>query len=169
MRSSGISSRIGQSVTSQRASEAAELAARRLTLLDALHERRLSLERAARRSDPEADEIEQATRALDAGLIAAQAAIGTSVRTRRTHRRGIRRLGGEYLVVTTDETGIEHVNGFASMSEARDFRDAVRVARAGKHRLDVFSGALRDAPGDNPYQAGIGREAGGGGSDGGSL
>ena len=72
--------------------------------------------------------------------------------------------------MTTDETGIEHVNGFASMSEARDFRDAVRVAVAGKHRLAVFSGTWRGAPGDNdnPYGA-VGRESGGGGGDMGSM
>ena len=150
---------------SERASHAADLAARRLALVDALGERLATLDAAARRPDPEVDEIEQKTGALDAGLEAARAAIDNSgIRARRTHRRGIRRLGAEYLVVTTDETGVQHVSSFPSMAEARDFRDAVKVAE--KARLEVFSGTWSGAPSSNPYQ-GLGGGGGAGGGDGG--
>jgi hypothetical protein len=153
------------SFTSTRASEAAQTVNRQLALLDAIDERRLSLEQAARRSTPDNTEIEQATGALDTAVAEARAAIGiTGVRTRRTPRRGIRRLGNEYVIITFDETGIEQVNTFDTMREAREFRDAVKVADADKARLEAFSGAWwRPDSGSHPPGPG----AGAGGGDGG--
>ena len=58
-------------------------------------------------------------------------------RERRTPRRGIRRLGDEYLVLTYDETGIEHVNTFATMREARSFQRVVRLAEQRKLAIET--------------------------------
>jgi hypothetical protein len=138
------------SFTSRRASDAARVVDRQLALLDAIEERRLSLEQAARRSTPDSGEIEQATGALDAAVQEARAAIGTTgVRTRRTLRRGIRRLGDEYIIVTYDETGIEHVSTFDNMSDARNFRDAVEAGE--KASLPIGPGGfLTTGATDNP-------------------
>ena len=118
---------------SRRASEAAETVERQLALLDAVQERAQSLDRAARSPSPSASEIERATAALEAAVVEARPAIGkAAARTRPTLRRGIRRLGDEYVVITYDETGIERVNVFATMREARTFRRAALLADQAK-------------------------------------
>ena len=141
---------------SERASDAAGLAARRIALLDAVGERLDAAHEAAHRPEPASDEVEQATAALDAGLETARAAIGPfRVRSRRTRRRGVRRLAGEYLVVTFDETGIEHVSTFTTMTDARNFGtpSGLRSSRS-SHPPSDFHSRLRD--GDGYYGFGDG-------------
>jgi class 3 adenylate cyclase len=154
--------------TSRRAAEALKSVVRQLLLLDTVEERSLSLEQAARRPAPDREEIEQAIEALDAAVIEARAAIGKSDwRTRRTHRRGIRRLGGEYLVTTVDGTGIEHVNAFATMREARAFKFAIDASEKQKTLAysRIFGTGKESAYG---YGSGYGDFGGGtGGVDGG--
>ncbi len=117
------------SSTSKRASDAARTSERQLALLDVVQARAKSLDTAARRPSPSTGEIEQATSALDTAVADARPAVGKAAgRTRRTLRRGIRRLGNEYVVITYDETGIERVNSFATMREACTFRRVARLA-----------------------------------------
>jgi class 3 adenylate cyclase len=141
------------SLRSRRAAEAAGAVQQQLALLDAVEAHRVALEQTSRRTPPRADEIEHATSALDATLERARSAIGTAVpRTRRTLRRGIHRLGDEYVVTTFDETGIEHQNTFATMREARTFRFAARFAEQNRttyRRIDI-SGAQARGIGPNP-------------------
>jgi class 3 adenylate cyclase len=136
---------VPMSVRSHRAAGAVESAERQLALLDAVEAHTLALEQAARRTPTSADEIERATDALDNALEQARSAIGTATRrTRLTMRRGIHRLGDEYVVASVDETGIEHLNAFGTMREARAFRLAAKLARENKasyRKLDLRSHA----------------------------
>ena len=135
--------------TSRRAADAADGAKAQLALLDAVEEHRIALERIAHDPAARSDTVDEATRALAATVAETRAAIGNAAgRTRRTMRRGIRRLGNEYVVVTYDETGIEHANVFATLREARAFRRVVRLAE--QHKID--SRAVIYA--DNPYPTG---------------
>jgi hypothetical protein len=128
------------SSTSNRASGAAQTIERELALLDAVQDRAKSLDTAARRPSPSSTEIEHATMALDTAVAAARPALGKAAgRTRPTLRRGIRRLGEEYLVVTHDETGIERVTTFATMREARTFR----LRRGSRMRRSATRGSPR--------------------------
>jgi hypothetical protein len=141
------------SVRSRRAAGAVETAERQLALLEAVDARRVALEQQARRADANADAVQRATEELDRALELARAAIGTAAhQTRRTFRRGIHRLGDEYVVLTFDETGIQHEDTFATMREARAFRFAVKFAEQNKtryRRIDV-SGAQARGIGPNP-------------------
>jgi class 3 adenylate cyclase len=115
--------------SSRRAARAAEAVEQQLTLLDSVEALVTAVEQVAHRKPPSARELRVATAALDAALAQARAAIGiTSQRSRRTYRRGVRRLGDEYLVITHDETGIEHLHTFVTMGEASAFSRAVRIA-----------------------------------------
>jgi hypothetical protein len=125
--------------TSTRSSDSLEQVGRQLSLLDRVEAQSLLLEQAARRPTPDEAEIGQAIAALDAAVAEAQSAIGKSaLHTRRTLRRGIRRLGDEYLVTSFDETGIEHVNVFGTMREARAFKLAADASRWHRREGEVY-------------------------------
>ena len=47
---------------------------------------------------------------------------------RRTRRRGIYRSGERYVVPFVDSLGADRVRDFATLSEARDFRDVAALA-----------------------------------------
>jgi hypothetical protein len=137
--------------TSRRAADNLAQVERQLSALDLVEARSLSLDQAARRPTPDGAELERATAELDSAVTDADAALETSARrTRRTLRRGIRRLGDEYLVTTFDETGIEHVKAFETMREARAFKLAVETVA--EHKKPVPSGLYPQSP-DNPYGA----------------
>jgi class 3 adenylate cyclase len=120
---------------SLRASLAAETVERQLGELDAVRDRSTALDRAARVSEPIVSEIAKAAAELDIAVAKARVTIGKGGgRTRRTLYRGVRRLGDEYVVLTYDELGIEHVNVFGTMRDARVFRRTVRLAE--KQRQD---------------------------------
>lgn len=133
------------SVRSRRAADAVDTVRHQLGLLEAVDAHRVALEQAARRIPTSADEVERMTEALQDALERARSAIGTGTqRTRRTFWRGIRRLGEEYVVLTFDETGIERLNAFATMREARAFRLVAKLAgenKASYRKLDLRSQA----------------------------
>jgi class 3 adenylate cyclase len=125
---------LSMSIRSKRASDVAATVEQHLALLDAVEAHRSALEQSARRLPPNAAEIEQGTRALDDALGRAREVLGTATtRTRRTYRRGVRRLGDDYVVITHDETGIEHLHTFVTIGEASAFSRAVRIAE--KHQV----------------------------------
>ncbi len=147
-------------VTSQRASEAADLAARRLTLLDALDERATL----ARTGGPTPRPRGRRDRAGDAGA---------RCRPRPPHERRSARASEP-----AGRTGAAFDDSAPSTSSSRPTRPASSTSTASSRcrrratsgtrsgwRVQASTGSMsspepsRHAPSDNPYQAGIGTEA----------
>ncbi len=75
------------------------------------------------------DQFAVTTAALDDAVTAAAAAMDPlSFRLTRTRHRGIHRVEGCYVVAFMDELGADRVREFDSLADARDFRDALRIA-----------------------------------------
>jgi class 3 adenylate cyclase len=149
--------------TSNRAATAAKTVERQLEHLDAVRDRGAEVERVARGSSPEAEKVQEAASALDVAVAEARATIGKAGgRTRRTLFPGVRRLGHEYVVVAFDDAGIEHVNVFETMREARAFRRVVHLSEQRKRESQSPSGDVGNPPGSVGHAGG----GGDGGADG---
>jgi class 3 adenylate cyclase len=71
--------------------------------------------------------IVRETARLDDAVTHAAAVVGPlAFKRRRTRCRGVYRSGGRYVVPYIDALGADQLRDFGSLSEARDFRDAVR-------------------------------------------
>jgi class 3 adenylate cyclase len=71
--------------------------------------------------------IVRETARLDDAVTHAAAVVGPlAFKRRRTRCRGVYRSGGRFVVPYIDTLGADQLRDFGSLSEARDFRDAVR-------------------------------------------
>jgi class 3 adenylate cyclase len=148
------------SSASNRAASAAESVERQLGELDDVRDRGAALDRAARVSEPVSTEIARAASELDIAVAKARVTIGKAGgRTRRTLYPGVRRLGDEYVVLAYDELGIERVNVFGTMREARVFRRTVRLGEQQRQRQES------EPQWTASYYPNVGGDGGGGGGD----
>jgi class 3 adenylate cyclase len=82
------------------------------------------------------------TARLDDAVTHAAAVVGPlAFKRRRTRCRGVYRSGGRYVVPYIDSIGADRMRDFATLGQARDFRDAVRAGRKSISIRDVHWGA----------------------------
>jgi hypothetical protein len=90
-----------------------------------------------------------ATGTLDGQItVTARAHDALSYRLARTRWRGVYRLDGLYVVPYHDDLGIDRQPEFADASEARRFRDGVKIARQAKTRDLGTDRQMADLPWD---------------------
>ena len=81
--------------------------------------------------------VVEATDALDNAVTHAAAVLDPlSFKLIRTRHRGVYRSGGLYLVPFVDTLGADRCRDFDSLSEARKFRDALRIVMDAKPGYD---------------------------------
>jgi hypothetical protein len=74
--------------------------------------------------------VANATASLDEAVTAAAAAVDPlSYKLNRTRHRGIYRSGSRYLVPFIDSVGADRIRDFETLTEAHDFRDAIRITK----------------------------------------
>lgn len=132
-----------QSVLSKASAREAEVTERRLATLDTLIERRAASEAVANevsgwlRARAAGDAVERLTRDVrrtNQDLIAAfeeaRRVLGpVGARLRRTRKRGVFRIGEEFVVPYVDELGVDRLRRFESLAEAVAFRRGLRISR----------------------------------------
>ena len=132
-----------QSVLSKASAREAEVTERRLATLDTLIARRAASEAVANevsgwlRARGPADALERLTRDVrrtNQDLIAAfeeaRRVLGSlGARLRRTRKRGVFRIGEEFVVPHVDELGVDRLRRFESLAEAVAFRRGLRISR----------------------------------------
>lgn len=80
------------------------------------------------------ERIAVGTARLDDAVTHAAAAVGPlAFKRRRTRCRGVYRSGGRYVVPYIDAVGADRMRDFATLAEARDFRDAVRFSQKSRY------------------------------------
>jgi class 3 adenylate cyclase len=138
---------------STRARQRAESLEKQVACLDRLRDRwtalvGLALDASGRLGELRTvDEIEGLRERIDAVTEEVDDALGQAARTldplsyklRRTRQRGIYHSASKYAVPFVDETGDEQLREFDTLTEARAFRAAVRVAEKKQHD---YQGAL---------------------------
>ena len=113
------------------------------------------------------DLLTATTAALDDAVTAAAAVMDPlSFRLARTRHRRIHRVEGCYIVPYVDELGADRAREFDTLSDARDFRDALRITEAAKPRTVPWTVELDGEELPGGAQRGPGREREGGPDDG---
>jgi hypothetical protein len=74
--------------------------------------------------------VADATATLDEAVTTAAAHVDPlSYKLNRTRHRGVYRSAGRYVVPFIDTLGADRIRDFETLTEARDFRDAVRITK----------------------------------------
>jgi class 3 adenylate cyclase len=138
-------------VLSRASAREAEATRRRLATLDTLIARRAESEavamevrewlRAPERAeavDRLTEEVGRTTHELDIALGTARRELGSvGARLRRTRKRGVFRVGEDFVVPYVDEVGVDRRRRFESLSEAVSFRRGLSIGR----RAEAMFGA----------------------------
>jgi class 3 adenylate cyclase len=83
------------------------------------------------------ERVASATAQLDEALTEAVNALDpVSFKLRRTRHRGVFRSGSKYVVPFLDTVGVDRRREFATLAEARDFKEALRLAEKAKSALN---------------------------------
>jgi hypothetical protein len=86
------------------------------------------------------DQFIAATDELDHALASAARALDPlSYKLSRTRHRGVYRTGSRYIVPYTDEHGRDRPRDFDTLSQAHEFKRALRIAHQARH--EVASGS----------------------------
>ena len=131
-----------QAVVSPRAQEEVDACEARLDAIDNLVDRRRAVDvlaaevsrdlvnlRSGERIGALRERVAASTDELDAAVTAAAARLDSaSFRLQRTRRRGVYRFRRFFVVRYFDELGTERQREFTTFREARDFREAIRLA-----------------------------------------
>jgi hypothetical protein len=76
------------------------------------------------------EDVRRTNQELIAALDEARRVLGSvGARLRRTHRRGVFRIGEEFVVPYVDEVGVDRSRRFESLAEAVAFRRGLRISR----------------------------------------
>jgi hypothetical protein len=149
-----LAQQVEMAIYLQRAREEAERLRTRITCFDNLDDRRHALANLAHglaskletlRTEREIsllrDQLTGATDELDQALTAAARALDPlSFRLSRTRYRGVYRSGSRYIVPYTDEHGRDRPRDFDTLSQAHEFKRALRIAH--QARREVASGSI---------------------------
>jgi hypothetical protein len=136
-------------LVSPRATQQAEALARAIAAVERLRDRRRVLSeladelpqrlvtlQTAEATDNLRSSIETLTHELDHAVTQAAAALDPlSFKLGRTRRRGVYRSGRLLVVPFVDELGAERRREFATISEAHEFRLALRISEKAKKQL----------------------------------
>ena len=132
-----------QSVLSKASAREAEVTERRLATLDTLTARRAASEGVANevgewlraRGSTDAlerliEDVRRTNQDLSAALEEARRVLGSlGARLRRTRKRGVFRIGEEFVVPYVDEVGVDRLRRFESLAGAVAFRRGLRISR----------------------------------------